>query len=49
MKNPIKYDTGYKRLDNFLSAVAYGITIASLLCLASIASLVLWAHWKLYA
>ena len=48
MKNPIKYDTGYKRLDNFLSAVAYGIAVTALVTTAGLLSTVLWLHWRLY-
>lgn len=49
MKNPIKYDTGYKRLDNFLSAVAYGVAILGFFVVAAGLSALLWLHWKLYA
>ena len=38
----------WNRLDRFLSAMAYGIAVAGFVCIASLLSLVLWAHWRLY-
>ena len=45
MKNPIKYCTGWKRLDNFLSAVAYGVSVLGAIIIAWLASWMLWFLW----
>jgi 1,4-dihydroxy-2-naphthoate octaprenyltransferase len=39
---PVRYDSGWKRLDAVLSAIAYGISVLGLLCFAALAN---WAFW----
>ena len=48
MKSPVRYDTGWKRLDNFLSAVAYAVVLVALMALAGAVSFLFWAHWRMY-
>lgn len=48
MKSPIKYDTGLKWLDTILSAIAYGVAIAGLMCIVTLLSFAMWAHWRIY-
>lgn len=44
----IRYDTGYKRLDNFLSAVAHGIAYLGAIGLVFTISWVGWFLWRVY-
>lgn len=48
MKDTIKYNSGWKRLDNFLSAVAYGVVLTALVTIAGLLSTLLWVHWRMY-
>ena len=48
MKKPVEYNTGWKRLDNFLTAVAYGVAILGFFVVAAGLSALLWLHWRIY-
>lgn len=44
----IQYNTGWTRLDNFLSAVAYGIAIIGAISLVFTISWLGWFLWRIY-
>jgi len=48
MKNPIKYDTGWRRLDNILAAIAFGSVTLLFAVGAGMLSFFLWAHWQIF-
>jgi len=45
-RKPITYNTGFKRLDNVLSAIAYGATLSVAIAVALAVAAVIWGAGK---
>lgn len=39
---PIKYSTGWPRLDSILNVVAAGVTLVAMFCILAIAAIIIW-------
>ena len=44
----VQYNTGFTRLDNFLSAVAYGVAFIGAIGLVFMISWLTWFLWRVY-